>query len=98
MVHVRIFISSVSREFASYRDLLCSYLHRPNVTVHIQEHFITAGLPTVDLLDRYIKECDAVIHLVGDMTGAMARPTSVERIIDLYPDFPQKLPDLMPAF
>ena len=69
---VQIFISAVSREFASYRDVLRSYLARPNVTVHIQEDFIAGGLPTLDKLDRYIKECDAVIHFVGDMTGGGA--------------------------
>ncbi len=98
MAHVRIFISAVSREFAGYRDLLRGYLQRPNVTVHIQEDFIAGGLPTLDKLDRYIKECDAVIHLVGDMTGAMAQPASLEHIIDCYPEFPNKLPDLTPAF
>src|ERR1700730_3228780 len=98
MVHVRIFISAVSREFSGYRDLLRSYLARPNVTVHIQEDFIAGGLPTLDKLDRYIKECDAVIHLVGDMTGAMAQRASIEHIIDRYPDFHQELPDLRPAF
>jgi tetratricopeptide (TPR) repeat protein len=98
MAHVHIFISAVSREFAGYRDLLRGYLQRPNVTVHIQEDFIAGGLPTLDKLDRYIKECDAVIHLVGDMTGAMAQPASLEHIIDCYPEFPNKLPDLTPAF
>jgi hypothetical protein len=98
MAHVRIFISAVSREFASYRDLLRSYLARPNVTVHIQEDFIAGGLPTLDKLDRYIKECDAIVHLVGDMTGAMARPASLQHIIDCYPDLIEKLPELKPAF
>ena len=98
MVHVRIFISAVSREFAGYRDLLRSYLARPNVTVHIQEDFIAGGLPTLDKLDRYINECNAVIHLVGDMTGATARPASLEHIIDYCPDLTEKLPDLKPAF
>src|SRR5689334_284200 len=98
MVHVRIFISSVSREFGSYRDLLRGYLQRPNVTVHIQEDFIAGRVPTLDKLDRYIKECDAVIHLVGDMTGAMAQRVSIDHIVDCYPDFAKKLPDLTPAF
>jgi hypothetical protein len=97
MVHVRIFISAVSREFASDRDVLRSYLARPNVTVHIQEDFIAGGLPTLDKLDRYIMECDAVIHLVGDMTGAAAQPASLDHIIDCYPDLTDKLPDLTPA-
>src|ERR1700693_69186 len=98
MEHVRIFISAVSREFAAYRDVLRGHLTRPNVTVHVQEDFIHGGVPTLDKLDRYIKQCDAVIHLVGDMTGAAAKRASIDYMIDSYPDFADKLPDLKAAF
>jgi hypothetical protein len=65
MVHVQLFISTVSTEFKGYRDLLRDFLQRHNVTVQVQEDFIAGGLPTLDKLDTYIKQCDAVIHLVG---------------------------------
>lgn len=73
MAHVRIFLSTVSAEFRSYRDALCRDLDRPNVTVKVQEDFIATGTETLDKLDEYIRQCDAVIHLVGDMTGAWAK-------------------------
>ncbi len=92
MAHVRIFLSTVSAEFRSYRDALRHYLDRPNVTVKVQEDFIVTGTETLDMLDEYIRQCDVVIHLVGDMTGAMAQAPSVAVIRERYPDFGSRLP------
>jgi hypothetical protein len=96
MSHVQIFLSAVSAEFRSYRDALRRDLHRPNVTVMVQEDFIATGTETLDKLDEYIRRCDAVIHLVGDMTGAWAHPTAVAAIQHCYPDFAERLPVLRP--
>lgn len=96
MDHVQIFLSTVSKEFASYREALRRDLDRPNVAVKIQEDFIVTGTETLDMLDRYIENCDAVIHLVGDMTGAMAQAPSVEAIRDRHPDFAARLPPVAP--
>ena len=41
---------------------------------------LPGGDETLEMLDRYIQGCDGVIHLVGDMTGAMARPLSMAAI------------------
>src|SRR5262249_39494839 len=43
-----------------------------------------------------IRQCDAVIHLVGDMTGALAQPPSVAAIRQRYPDFEKRIPVLGP--
>ena len=94
MATVQVFLSSVTAEFRSYRDALRHYLDRPNVTVKVQEEFIATGTETLDMLDLYIKECDAVIHLVGDMTGAMAQAPSVKVIRERYPDFDIRFPAL----
>ncbi|MEA2990990.1 MAG: hypothetical protein QOG83_3701, partial [Alphaproteobacteria bacterium] len=72
MRHVQLFISAMTKEFGSYREALRRQLQRPNVTVHVQEDFIPTGTETLDMLDLYIGQCDAVIHLAGDMTGALA--------------------------
>jgi len=76
VARVQIFLSTVSAEFRSYRDALRRDLDRPNVTVKVQEDFIATGTETLDKLDEYIWQCDAVIHLIGDMTGAWAKATS----------------------
>ena len=96
MAHVQIFLSTVSAEFRSYRDALRRDLDRPNVTVKVQEDFIATGTETLDKLDEYIRQCDAVIHLVGDMTGALAQAPSVAVIRHRYPDLAERLPVLGP--
>lgn len=96
MAHLQIFLSAVSDEFRDYRDLLRRDLDRPDVTVKIQEHFIPTGSETLDKLDEYVRGCDAVIHLVGDMTGARAEPPSVALLRDRYPDLATRLAPLAP--
>src|SRR4051812_22787896 len=91
---VRIFLSTVSDEFRAYRDQLRSDLTRHNVEVKVQEDFKDYGGVTLDKLDLYIPHCDAVIHLVGDMTGAYANSVSVQAIRAKYPDLADKLPPL----
>ncbi len=76
MEHVRIFLSMITAEFHRYREALRQGL-APNVTVSVQEDFIATDTETLDKLDEYIGRCDAVIHLVGDMTSADAQPPSV---------------------
>jgi hypothetical protein len=73
---VRIFLSTVSDEFRDYRDQLRRDLTRHNVEVKVQEDFKDLGTVTLDKLDAYIAHCDAVVHLVGDMTGTAAKPES----------------------
>ncbi len=96
MANVQIFLSTVSAEFRSYRDTLRRDLDRPNVTVKVQEDFIATGTETLDKLDEYIRQCDAVIHLVGDMTGALAQAPSVAAIRRRYPDLAERVPVLGP--
>jgi WD40 repeat protein len=88
---VQLFLSTVSDEFRSYRDHLRHALDRPNVTVKVQEDFIVSGTPTLEMLDDYIRHCDGVIHLVGDMTGSPARAQSLAAIQERYPDLGEKL-------
>jgi hypothetical protein len=74
VARVQLFLSTVSAEFLSYRERLRHLLTRPDVEVKAQEDFIVTGDETLEMLDHYIQSCDGVIHLVADMTGAMARP------------------------
>lgn len=91
---MQIFLSAVSAEFRTYRDALRGYLDRPNVTAKVQEDFIATGTETLDKLDEYICHCNAVIHIVGDMTGALAQAPSVEVIRQHHPDLATRLPVL----
>ena len=91
---VRIFLSTVSDEFRDYRDQLRHDLTRHNVEVKVQGDFKDLGTVTLDKLDVYITNCDAVVHLVGDMTGAAAKPESTKSMLAKYPNLPDKLPPL----
>jgi hypothetical protein len=91
-VSVKIFISCVSDEFRAYRDQLRTDLTRLNVEVKVQEDFKDLGGTTVENDDAYIRACDAVIHLVGDMTGWMAQPASNHAILARYPDITERFP------
>jgi hypothetical protein len=82
------FLSTVSDEFRPYRDQLRADLTRHNTEVKVQEDFKDYGGVTLDKLDLYIKACDAVVHLVGDMTGAAAKPESTATILAKYPSLP----------
>ena len=91
---VQIFLSTVSGEFHRYRDLLRADLTRHNVEVKVQEDFKDLGGETLDKLDVYIADCDAVVHLVGDMTGAYPGELGSSALLAKYPDLPTKLPPL----
>src|SRR5580704_16796125 len=91
---VKILLSAVSDEFRAYRDQLRGDLTRHNVEVKVQEDFKDFGVVTLDKLDLYIANCDAVVHLVGDMTGAVANPASTQAILAKHPDLADKLPPL----
>jgi hypothetical protein len=89
---IQLFLSTVSAEFLSYRESLRHLLTRHNVEVKAQEDFIVTGDETLEMLDTYIQGCDGVIHLVGDMTGALAKPQSVEAIAKKYPELASRFP------
>ena len=90
----KIFLSTVSDEFRAYRDQLRSDLTRPNVEVKVQEDFKDQGRGTLDKLDVYIADCDAVVHLAGDMTGSAPGEHALRALRAKYPDLADKLPPL----
>ena len=94
LAHIQLFLSTVSAEFKGYREVLRRNLNLPDVTIQIQEDFIAGGVPTLDKLDLYIRECDAVIQLVGDGVGSLAKPRSLAYLNDHYPDLASRLPPL----
>jgi hypothetical protein len=91
---VRIFLSTVSDEFRAYRDALRGDLTRHNVEVKVQEDFKDLGGDTLDDLDVYIAHCDAVVHLVGDMTGSAPPELPLRALRKKHPDMADKLPPL----
>jgi tetratricopeptide (TPR) repeat protein len=94
---VKIFLSTVSDEFRIYRDALRTDLTRHNVEVKVQEDFKDLGGDTLDKLDVYIAHCDAVVHLVGNMTGSAPGEPALRALLKKYPDLTNKLPPLCEA-
>ena len=94
LAHIQLFLSTVSAEFKGYREMLRHNLNLPDVTIQIEEDFIAGGVPTLDKLDLYIRECDAVIHLVGDGLESLAKPRSLTYLNEHYPDLASRLPPL----
>src|SRR4051794_4725733 len=97
MPQITIFISCVSNEFGPYRDALRRDLSRPNLATKIQEDFIAYGSAMLEKLDEYIRQCEAVIHICGDMTGSLANDISLNYIKDTYKDFGTRFPELVPV-
>ncbi len=90
----KILLSTVSDEFRAYRDQLRTDLTRHNVEVKVQEDFKDLGRGILDELDIYIEHCDAVVHLVGDMTGSDPGEHALGALHEKYPDLAAKLPPL----
>ena len=91
---ISVFLSTVSDEFRLYRDQLDADLTRHNVEVKVQEYFKGLGGDTLDKLDVYIAHCDAVVHLVGEMTGSAAGEREQQALLRKYPDLTVRLPPL----
>jgi hypothetical protein len=90
----KLFLSAVSSEFISYRNLLAGDLKRPNLDVAVQEDFIVTGGKTLEKLDTYILHRDAVIHLIGKATGGVPEEPAVAALLARYPDLGTRLPPL----
>jgi hypothetical protein len=88
---VKLFLSSVSDGFGGCRDALRRKLTRPNVEVKIQEDFKSSGADTLKTLGDYVKECETVVHFVGDMAGSRPERSMVEDILARLPEFEKRL-------
>nr|MCU0756486.1 ATP-binding protein [Xanthomonadales bacterium] len=89
----RLFLSTVTHEFKSCRVQLAQDLRLPDVIVQNQEEYvakIAAGESLLIKLDDYIRDCDAVIHLIGLQTseqGEPAKQACVDDLLRRYADF-----------
>lgn len=93
---MKLFLSCVSSEFRSYRLKLANQLgalkHQP-YEVKVQEDFTQGGFTLLDQLAEYIRDCDLVIHLVGNACGA--RPSD-EHVRALFAHLNLPAPDPLP--
>jgi tetratricopeptide (TPR) repeat protein len=90
----QIFLSCVTDEFGAHRQLLKGDLSLPGVAVREQQDFVQGGGNLLEKLDRYLSQCDAVIHLVGEKTGHAAKRAEIDWLLAHYPQFLKKFPFL----
>jgi WD40 repeat protein len=94
MSGIKFFLSAVTAEFGDEREHVRHMLTRPRVEAKIQEDFVSVGLPTLLMLDEYIAACDCVIHIIGDRPGSNPPMSSVETLVQTYPDLHIRVPEL----
>lgn len=99
-----VFISCVSDEFekhgapfAGLRGQLYGHIARAQVNVRVQEVFPQVGADTVLKLAGEIRPRAVVIHLVGEMPGAIATDAAVAEYLKAEPQFLAKHPELRKA-
>jgi tetratricopeptide (TPR) repeat protein len=90
----RVFVSSVSGEFEhasaafpGLRSRLRHHLTAADCEVKVQEDFRQTSGGTLAKLDAYIRSCDAVIHLVGELPGHLADADSAQDVPDYLLQF-----------
>ena len=85
----QLFLSAVSSEFRRCREMLRADLSGPDMPWKVaqQADFAVGGTTLLEKLDRYISECSAVIHLIGDAAGASAMPMEVDAFLRARPNF-----------
>jgi hypothetical protein len=104
----RVFISCVSREFqpknpgapfAGLREHLARHLVRADCEVKWQEVFHQPGddTDTVRKVGDYVRDCAAVIHLIGAEPGDPANPKAVADFLRAEPAFLGQFPELRAA-
>jgi hypothetical protein len=84
--NLKLFLSCVSDEFGTQREALRHELTGLTVEVKVQEDFISLGLDTLMKLDAYVRNCDVIVHLVGDMAGSSPPPPCVTGLIGFRRD------------
>src|ERR1044072_7899761 len=83
----RVFISAVSGEFESARNAVGADLRARHCDVTIQSDF-NQGPDSVTLLKSlydYIRDCHAVVCIIGKRTGAYPPKAAAERFKDMLP-------------
>src|SRR5262249_18419048 len=78
----KIFISCVTGEFGGYRSRLAGDLGTSAVHWITQEQLPQSRFDTVLKLDTEIRECDAVVHIIGRGAGEPANSLAVSELLN----------------
>jgi tetratricopeptide (TPR) repeat protein len=83
----RVFVSAVTSEFGRARSAVGSDLRSRRLSVKVQEDFRQEADADTLLrkLHNYIRECSAVVCIIGDRSGASPTPAEAEPFIGFLP-------------
>jgi tetratricopeptide (TPR) repeat protein len=83
----RIFLSAVSSEFGCARDALGASLRSRDMLIRVQSDFRqqAASDTTLRKLRDYIRDCSAVVCVIGKRSGAMPAATAAAPFADMLP-------------
>jgi hypothetical protein len=83
----RVFLSAVSSEFGAARDALANDLQARDVQVRVQRSFRQEARSDtlLRLLHDYIRECSAVVCVIGMRSGACPAPAVAAPFAHLLP-------------
>lgn len=87
VVVMKLFISAVSSEFRVARSQIASDLRARGLMVKVQDDFRqeVGAETTLELLRNYIRQCDAVICIVGARHGALPPGVAAEKFGTMLP-------------
>jgi hypothetical protein len=87
MTEFRVFLSAVSSEFGSARDALGASLRSRDMLIRVQSDFRqqAAADTTLRKLHNYIRDCSAVVCVIGKRSGAMPSVAAAARFADMLP-------------
>jgi hypothetical protein len=78
----RIFISAVSKEFSSLRQILRDALTRGGCDVEVQPDFPQTAVDTVQQLDQILTQCDVAVHFVRTQPDLIANSKAVTAFLN----------------
>jgi hypothetical protein len=83
----RIFLSAVSSEFGKARDGLAADLRSRDTLVRVQSDFRqeTGSDTTLKKLHDYIRDCSAVVCVIGGRSGACPPPVAASPFLNVLP-------------
>src|SRR6516164_4145036 len=83
----RVFLSAVSSEFGSARDTLAASLRSRDLLLRVQSDFHqeAAADTTLRKLHDYIRDCSAVVCIIGQRSGAMPPAASAAPFAHMLP-------------
>jgi Domain of unknown function (DUF4062) len=84
----RVFLSAVTSECGEARKLVASDLRSRGLEVKVQEDFRQeeGADTTLKKLHDYVKDCDAVVAIMGKRSGSFPPPAAAEPFRDTLPD------------